>query len=313
MQALAWHRLGFTRAMTAQLPQAESDLRRSIALYEKLLAGEPHSRALRVDLAAVHSTLSFLFMRTGRMAEAVSALRAAIALKEAQAAEFPDDLEALQGLATDRTLIATWMEQSGRPADAESERRRLLGFYAGLAADAASTPARGRTLVQAYLFFCEQAAAHNWRREQVEALRQGLKLEPSNPVLLNGLAWTLALRPGPSPGQVAEAVELGEKAVAAMPDERDYWNTLGLAHLRAGHWEAATGALDRSIRLHHQGGDASDRLLMAMAWWNRGDKERAIDWYNRAVDWMSRNPTHDRDMSALRDEVEALLGRRPRK
>jgi tetratricopeptide (TPR) repeat protein len=209
--------------------------------------------------------------------------------------------------------IGALMATLGRPADAERERRRLLDFYGRLAADAASTSARGRALRDAYLSFSEQAAAQDWRREQAEALRQGLKLEPSNPALLNGLAWLLALRPGTSPGQAAEAVELGEKAVAAMPNERHFWNTLGLAHLRAGHWKAAVEALERSIRLHNQGGDASDRLLMAMAWWNRGDKERAIDWYNRAVDWMSRNPTHDPDVSTLRDEAEALLGHPPRR
>jgi hypothetical protein len=31
------------------------------------------------------------------------------------------------------------------------------------------------------------------------------------------------------------------------------------------------------------------------------------------VDWMSRNPTRDPDVSTLRDEAEAILGRPPRK
>src|SRR5262249_17134844 len=157
----------------------------------------------------------------------------------------------------------------------------------------------------AYLSFSGQAASHHWRREQEEALRQALKLQPGDPELLNNLAWSLALRPGQPPGQAAEAVELGKQAVAANPKERNYSNTLGVARLRAGHWREATEALDRSIRLHEKGGDAADWLLMALTCWRRGDKEQANDWYNRAVAWMSRNTNPEPDMRTLRAEAEA--------
>ena len=104
-------------------------------------------------------------------------------------------------------------------------------------------------------------------------------------------------------------MELAKKAVAAQPKDRASWNTLGLAHLRAGHLPLAAEALDRSIQLHSQGGDVLDRLLMAMICWRHGDRPKALDWYTRALDWMSRHSDSDPDLPTLRAETEALLGR----
>jgi hypothetical protein len=63
------------------------------------------------------------------------------------------------------------------------------------------------------------------------------------------------------------------------------------------------------MELQTQGGDAVDRLLMAMVCWRRGDKAAALDWYIRALDWLSRNPQSDPSLVSLRTETERLLGR----
>ena len=54
------------------------------------------------------------------------------------------------------------------------------------------------------------------------------------------------------------------------------------------------------MKLGSPGGDASDRLLMAMVSWRRGDKAKALDWYIQALEWLSRNPESDASLVELR-------------
>jgi tetratricopeptide (TPR) repeat protein len=212
---------------------------------------------------------------------------------------------------TDRRLqIAAWMETSGLREQAERERRQLLAFYQRLASAAAASPGRARTTAASYHHLAGAIGDVGRPREQQEALRRGLELEPESPALLNELAWSLSLPPD-APHDSAEAIELAKRAVAANPKERAFWNTLGLAHLRAGHWPLAADAVLKSIELQSQGGDASDRLLMSMLCWRRGDKAAALDWYIRALDWLSRYPESDASLRTLRAESERLLGRSP--
>jgi hypothetical protein len=45
-----------------------------------------------------------------------------------------------------------------------------------------------------------------------------------------------------------------------------------------------------------------------MAHWQLGAKEEARKWYNRAVEWMNKNPRRDEELRRFRDEAAALLG-----
>ena len=53
----------------------------------------------------------------------------------------------------------------------------------------------------------------------------------------------------------SQAVESAKKATELAPKKGGYWNTLGVAQYRAGAWQAAVAALERSMALR-QGGDA---------------------------------------------------------
>jgi tetratricopeptide (TPR) repeat protein len=67
-----------------------------------------------------------------------------------------------------------------------------------------------------------------------------------------------------------------------------YWNTLGVAHYRAGDWKAAIAALDKSRDLK-KGGDADTWLFLAMAQRKLGNHDEARKWYDRAVGWLEKN------------------------
>ena len=65
----------------------------------------------------------------------------------------------------------------------------------------------------------------------------------------------------------------GQESDQAGTKVGDYWNTLGVAHYRAGAWQTATTCLERSMTLR-KGGDAYDWLFLAMAHWQLGHQRR---------------------------------------
>ena len=87
----------------------------------------------------------------------------------------------------------------------------------------------------------------------------------------------------------------------------EYWNTLGVAHYRAGEFQSALIALSRSMELR-SGGDAADHFFLAMAYERLGDRKQARIWYDKAVQWMDkRSPQGEADLR-YRAEAKEILG-----
>jgi tetratricopeptide (TPR) repeat protein len=110
---------------------------------------------------------------------------------------------------------------------------------------------------------------------------------PSYVALYNELAWLHATCPYPDVRDPAQAVELAKKAVGASPT-KEHWNTLGVAHYRAGHYSDAVTALEKSTQLGNDHG-AQVWFFLAMARWQLGDKAEARAWYDKAVAWTGNN------------------------
>jgi tetratricopeptide (TPR) repeat protein len=106
---------------------------------------------------------------------------------------------------------------------------------------------------------------------------------------LNNQAWPLATNPDAKLRDPARAVELAQKAVDLWPNEPMYWNTLGVAHYGAGHWKEAIEALTKSMELAKGKLESFDTFFLAMAHWRLDEKEKAREWYDRAVQWMEKN------------------------
>jgi tetratricopeptide (TPR) repeat protein/serine/threonine protein kinase len=142
--------------------------------------------------------------------------------------------------------------------------------------------------------------------------RTALHLQPSDAKVHNEAAWFLASCPDAKVRDPKRAVELAKKAVALAPKEGTYWNTLGVAHYRAGEWQPAVGALKRSMNLP-KGGDSFDWFFLAMAHWQLGEKDQARQWYDRAVQWMDKNRPKDEELRRFRAEAAELLGTKDEK
>jgi tetratricopeptide (TPR) repeat protein len=325
IRALAFRRLGFTRMVSGILRgTAADDYRRSIAIYQKLLAVEPRDAELRDGLADAQYNLGLVLLNStdwasrsnpsSRLANSEPSFRTAIRLQEERATESLD-VRLLGHAAASRLAFASSLEKYGRKDDSERERRAVLDFYERvtnpvLASDQAMKVSAlwASTLYQS---LARTMGEHNWEREQEEALRRGLIFAPDDPYLLLTLARLLMSPADAARSRVLEAVELAMKATETATGQPEYWRVLALAYLHARNWPLAAAAIDESLKLQSKreckDGQASDQLLMAMLRWHQGLREQARTWYMRALDNMIRSPDDDPDASSYWREATALL------
>jgi tetratricopeptide (TPR) repeat protein len=148
--------------------------------------------------------------------------------------------------------------------------------------------------------------------------RRAAELEPDDAALLNDLAWFFATCPDPAERDPKTAVRLARRAADLNPHRWEFWNTLGVALYRARDWNASIEALQKSIQQSagvfsapphtRTGGDSFDWFFLAMAHWQRGEKEQAHKWYEQAVQWMDKNQPANEELRRFRAEAAELLG-----
>jgi tetratricopeptide (TPR) repeat protein len=136
---------------------------------------------------------------------------------------------------------------------------------------------------------------------------KAIELDPTYARPCNGLAWLFATCPDPRFRDAGKAVGFAKKAVKLAPTDGGAWNTLGTAQYCAGEWKLAVEALNKSMDLR-KGGDSWDWFFLAMAHWKLGEKDKARQWYEKAVQWMEKNNPQDDELRRFRAEAEELLG-----
>jgi uncharacterized protein HemY len=124
------------------------------------------------------------------------------------------------------------------------------------------------------------------------------------------LAWLLAICLDPRFHDPSRAVELAKKALDREPSAAPYWNTLGVAHYRAGNWNDAVTALEQSVKSGN--GDSWNWFFLAMTYCRLGDKEWARMFYDQAIQWMEKKQPRKQDLrqelQRFRAETAELLG-----
>jgi serine/threonine protein kinase/Tfp pilus assembly protein PilF len=156
----------------------------------------------------------------------------------------------------------------------------------------------------------ERAVIYKMLKRYDEAIadyERAIELQPDNALHLNNLAWFLVTCPDSGFCDAGRAVELAEKAVELSPKKWHYANTLGVAYYRAGDWDKAIETLNKSMAFR-DGDDSFDWFFLAMAHWQRGEKDEARSWYDKAVRWMEENKPDDEELIRFRAEAAELLG-----
>jgi Flp pilus assembly protein TadD len=194
-----------------------------------------------------------------------------------------------------KVQVGVWL-RSGRPADAEAVLLRYLEVSPG-------DP-------DGLLGLAQAQAVQGKHAEAEKTLRRLKDAAARMPMWQNNLAWKLVTDPDPRVRNAAVAVEMAKKAVAQAPDNGTFWNTLGVAHYRAGDDRGAVAALGKSMALRG-GGDAFDWYFLAMARHRLGEREGARKDLTRAVTWANQNEQDNDELIRFRAEAEAALGVAP--
>src|SRR5262249_452225 len=98
----------------------------------------------------------------------------------------------------------------------------------------------------------------------------------------NALAWLLATCADGQFRDPPRAGALAAKAAELDPKNREVWNTLGVTQYQAGDFPAAIESLERSRKLNGDR-DSFDYFFLAMARWQLGEKDKAKECYDEAV------------------------------
>ncbi len=307
--SLAYTNLGVLLQDMGRAVEAEKAYREAIALREKLAADSPLVTEHRIGLAHAHYVMGNFLQGAGRRADAERAYHRAIELGEKLAIDSPSVLEYRSLLAMNYNNLGHLLLRTARPTEAERAYRRSVALREKLAADSPSRPdfksdlSRSRGNLITLL-----AETGRWEDAKDEIQRAVARQETvADAGAQNQLAWILATHADPRLRDEQLALRLAKKAVELQSQAGANWNSLGVAHYRAGNWKSGIEALERSMKLNN-GGLPFDWFFLAMAHWRQGDKDKARKWCTQAIDWMQKNKSRDQELRRFRAEAEDLLG-----
>jgi len=297
--AVVWFAMGNLRLQRNELNEAEADYRRAIELD--------------ATIALAHNNLGVVLLRQQKLDEAEVCFRRAI------------ELDPTCVLA--HTNLGDLLRYQKKPNLAEASYRRAIeldptgsGHHLWLAVvlheqqrldESIAYYKKGIELHpdNGSAWYMLARAYKDQRRfdDAVEALGKVVELEPDHALRFNELASWLATTPELQHKDPARALKLAQRAVELSPHEYSYWHTLGIAQYRAGNWEEAIAALEKSCQLEtgtNGMGNAWQWLFLAMANWRLGRPQEARTWYDKSLELEKAWPE---ELRRNRDEAAMLL------
>jgi len=252
--------------------------RQALQIFQNLVIEKNTDPSVRFQIARAYESMVTVYLVQQKVDDAAGPHGRAVALLEELQAEQPKETEYALVLGRLCWTMGNWRVSLKLQAQAKGNRDVSLERQAQAKAE------YGRAL-QAYrraLPYDHDGAIHN---KLAFALCECEEVELRDPIA---------------------ALALATKASALAPGQRDFWNTLGLAHYRAGEWQAARAALDKAMALS-AGGNARDWLIIAMACCRQGEQAESRRWCSQAICWMENHPVTD-DLYHLGRDAAALLG-----
>jgi tetratricopeptide (TPR) repeat protein len=292
--------LGNLLTKMGRYKDAEEIVHWELELRQKLFDDFP------TDIEAVHTLgdgymdLAELRTATGEFQAAAAALRQELRLRKKEAADFPSIFFPKSRAANCSVRLGDALRKAGAQDDANAAYEEAIEAFKELVR---RKPYEGYHYVGWGEVLARAGASH----EAVAAWEQAVQRAAENAGVANKVAWFLATASEAPIQNPAKTIQLAEKAVALEPQNGDFWNTLGAAFYRAGQWQDAVTALEKSLRLR-SGGNSEDWFFLAMAHWQLGDAAKARHWYDQAIQWMDENRPNDEELHRFRAEAAALLG-----
>jgi eukaryotic-like serine/threonine-protein kinase len=157
-----------------------------------------------------------------------------------------------------------------------------------------------------HAFGCFLHDVHRDYAGAIASFKMAIELDPNDASACENLALLLATCSDTKLRDLSLAVAVAKKAVKLAPRNQDYLASLGLVHYRAGEWRPAIAALEKSLELH-QRDNSFDCFILAMAHWQLGEKDKAREFFGRAVESMDKNEPNSARLRPFRAEAGKLL------
>jgi len=100
---------------------------------------------------------------------------------------------------------------------------------------------------------------------------------------------------------------LARKAVELAKKGENFDRTLALAEYRSGHWAESLGAGAQATELRKEG-EAYVWFLQDMAHWQKGEKDEARKWFDKAVASTKEKGPRNVELRQFWAEAAVLLG-----
>ncbi len=273
--AYAHFSLGFALFMQGKLDDA-------IAEYRTAIRIQPED-------ATFHNNLSEALGKQGKLDDAIAEHRIAIRIQPdfalahntlghilsgvkhdhaAAAAEFREAIRLQPEFAPFHDNLGFALQQQGKLDDAIAEYRIAARLLPDLA--------------DAHMGLGEIFEFQGKREDAIAEYRTASQIQPNLADAHNGVARTILKKPDCSDSERTEAIEHTRRAVALRPNDPSFHTTLALAEYRSGHWAESIAAAEQSIALTKDV-DASNAFILAMALWQKGDKDRSRSFFEQAV------------------------------
>jgi tetratricopeptide (TPR) repeat protein len=286
-----------------------------VSALETLRADRLHDADHLERLAFAHLYFGDVVAPMSRFTEADNAYRQALAINATFESEFPERAKRLHGswfFPPDVYMkLAEVQRADGRPEEAEGSYRQAERSLATF--DFAKGDAGPEEEFLAGQARCLLAAG---RIEDAEALYcRALQSNPSNEIVHLGYAWFLATSP--------QAKYRDPDRVGEHLDKVSRWGPFayvveGAAKYRAGDWKAAksslcgtipniVGAKEGGIVRTQEGQENGAGFFLAMAHWQLGEKDKALERFKEAVAWTDSHRPKDVELLRIRAEAVKLL------
>jgi len=289
-----------------RLEDSDDACRHSVALRERLVVDAPRVPQYRDDLTV--SLLHQVVRETGtNPARAEDLLRRVHELSKDLLKESPSTIAYQRRWARASLGLAALLAQRGELAEAERYLRPAFDDDEARWSEQSPDDEFRVRLTDEFSLLAKLLAATGRSPEAEELLQQAMAYFESDPGNLNRIAWALTTSENEQMRMPASAVPIAQRAVELAPEEAMIWNTLGVAHCRAGNWSAAMDALSKSMELASNGFIA-DWYFLAIANWQLGQQDAARNWFRAARLETARRSSDNVELKQFRKEAAKLLG-----
>jgi serine/threonine protein kinase/tetratricopeptide (TPR) repeat protein len=300
--------LAFASLLTRDFEACRDHLDKGKNTFQQLTEYVRGNQLYRDGLAFSRLFEASFLEATGEARQAVTALRQCTTLREQLADEWPELPELHTQLAFGYHRLSLALQSTGRLQDAEQFNQKAFKILTKLRNDYPQAVEYRRGAAEVCKDHGILLAAGARHAEAAAALRQAVDIDPDEAAVHDRLAELLTTSSDPKVRDSAKAVEAGKRAVELAPSNGSFWNTLGTAHYRSGHWRAALEALEKARELTTEHPSTHHQFILAMSYWQLGDQEKARKEYQEAAQELRKNGARNAEAVRSRDEAAALLG-----